>query len=60
MDLGSYSSRVTVMTGNAAVQACGKLKPMLLEAASKALEVPPDDLEFADGKIRSASFPNVA
>ena len=57
VDLGSYSSRVTVMTGNAAVQACGKLKPMLLEAASKALEVPPDDLEFADGKIRSASFP---
>ena len=60
VDLGSYSSRVTVMTGNAAVQACGKLKPMLLEAASKALEVPPDDLEFANGKIRSASFPNVA
>ena len=57
VDLGSYSSRVTVMTGNAAVQACGKLKPMLLEASSKALEVPPDDLEFADGKIRSASFP---
>ena len=56
VDLGSYSSRVTVMTGNAAVQACGKLKPMLLEAASEALEVPPDDLEFADGKIRSASL----
>src|SRR5207237_8782088 len=57
VDLGSYSSRVTVMTGNAAVQACGKLKPMLLEAASQALEVPPDDLEFANGKIRSASLP---
>ena len=57
VDLGSYSSRVTVMTGNAAVQACGKLKPMLLEVASEALEVPPDDLEFADGKIRSASLP---
>src|SRR5262245_63001719 len=26
VDLGSYSSRVTVMTGNAAIQACGKLK----------------------------------
>ena len=57
VDLGSYSSRVTVMTGNAAVQACGKLKPLLLEAASKALEVPPDDLEFAAGKIRSAKLP---
>ena len=57
VDLGSYSSRVTVMTGNAAVQACGKLKPMLLEVASEALEVPADDLEFAEGKIRSASLP---
>jgi len=56
VDLGSYSSRVTVMTGNAAVQACGKLKPLLLEAASQLLEVPPDDLEFAEGKIRSTRF----
>jgi 4-hydroxybenzoyl-CoA reductase subunit alpha len=60
VDLGSYSSRVTVMTGNAAVQACGKLKPLLLEAASQLLEVPPDDLEFAEGKIRSMRFPERA
>jgi 4-hydroxybenzoyl-CoA reductase alpha subunit len=60
VDLGSYSSRVTVMTGNAAVQACGKLKPLLLEAASQLLEVPPDDLEFAGGKIRSIKFPDRA
>ncbi|MGE5061392.1 MAG: xanthine dehydrogenase family protein molybdopterin-binding subunit [Betaproteobacteria bacterium] len=56
VDLGSYSSRVTVMTGNAAVLACGKLKPLLLEAASEALEIPVDDLEFAESKIRSASL----
>jgi len=56
VDLGSYSSRVTVMTGNAAIQACGKLKPLLLEAASEAMEIPVDDLEFADGKVRSASL----
>src|SRR5512145_1291037 len=60
VDLGSYSSRVTVMTGNAAVQACGKLKLVLLEAASKALEVPPDDLEFAGGMIRSSKLPTCA
>jgi CO/xanthine dehydrogenase Mo-binding subunit len=60
VDLGSYSSRVTVMTGNAAVQACGKLKPLLLEAASKTLEVPPDDLEFVGGMIRSAKLPTCA
>jgi 4-hydroxybenzoyl-CoA reductase alpha subunit len=57
VDLGSYSSRVTIMTGNAAIQACGKLKPLLLEAASEALEVPGDDLEFAEGQVRSASLP---
>ena len=58
VDLGSYSSRVTIMTGNATIQACGKLKPLLLEAASEALEVPDDDLEFADGQVRSASLPS--
>src|SRR5262245_26594530 len=60
VDLGSYSSRVTVMTGNAAIQACGKLKPLLLEAASQVLEIPPDELEFAEGKIRSPRFPERA
>lgn len=57
VDLGSYSSRVTVMTGNATIEACGKLKKMLLEVASEVLEVPADDLEFADGQVRSASLP---
>jgi 4-hydroxybenzoyl-CoA reductase alpha subunit len=57
VDLGSYSSRVTIMTGNAAIQACGSLKPLLVEAASEALEVPVDDLEFAEGQVRSASLP---
>lgn len=57
VDLGSYSSRVTVMTGNAAIQACRKLRTLLLDAASEALEVPADDLEFAAGQVRSASLP---
>jgi CO/xanthine dehydrogenase Mo-binding subunit len=60
VDLGSYSSRVTVMTGNAAIQACGKLKPLLLEAAGETLEIPVDDLEFADGQVRSKSYPKKA
>jgi 4-hydroxybenzoyl-CoA reductase alpha subunit len=57
VDLGSYSSRVTVMTGNAAIQACGKLKKLLLETAGENLEVPTDDLEMADGQVRSRSYP---
>jgi 4-hydroxybenzoyl-CoA reductase subunit alpha len=60
VDLGSYSSRVTVMTGNAAIQACGKLKTILLQAAGEALEIPGDDLEFAEGKVRSRSYPKKA
>ncbi len=57
VDLGSYSSRVTVMTGNAAIQACGKLKKLLLETAAENLEVPVDDLEMAEGQVRSRSYP---
>ncbi len=57
VDLGSYSSRVTVMTGNATVQACGKLKEMLYQVASEVLEVPSDDLEMAEGQVRSISYP---
>ncbi len=60
VDLGSYSSRVTVMTGNAAIQACGKLKKILLETAGEALEVPADDLEMIDGLVRSKSYPKRA
>jgi len=57
VDLGSYSSRVTVMTGNAAIQACDALKERLFEVASEVLEVPAHDLEMADGLVRSRSLP---
>ena len=60
VDLGSYSSRVTVMTGNAAIQACRKLKEMLLPVAGELLEVPLDDLEMAEGQVRSRSYPKRA
>lgn len=60
VDLGSYSSRVTVMTGNAAIQACRKLKEILFQVASELLEVPPNDLEMAEGQIRSQSHPEGA
>ena len=60
VDLGSYSSRVTVMTGNAAIQACGKLKEMLFQVAGEFLELPVDDLEMAEGQVRSRSYPKRA
>src|SRR5438874_3073829 len=60
VDLGSYSSRVTVMMGNAAIQAAEKLKAMLAEAAAEELDVAPDRLQFAGGRLsfdaRSLAF----
>jgi 4-hydroxybenzoyl-CoA reductase subunit alpha len=51
VDLGSYSSRVTLMTGNAAKEAAEKLRGQLLDAAAKKLEVSPADLEARDRRI---------
>jgi 4-hydroxybenzoyl-CoA reductase alpha subunit len=51
VDLGSYSSRVTLMSGNAAREAAEKLRGLLFDAAAKKLEVSPADLEARDGRI---------
>ena len=51
VDLGSYSSRVTLMTGNAAKEAAEKLRGLLLDAAAKKLQVSPADLEARDRRI---------
>ena len=51
VDLGSYSSRVTVMMGNAAIQAAEKLKAQIAEAAAEQLEVLPSQLLFSHGKV---------
>jgi 4-hydroxybenzoyl-CoA reductase subunit alpha len=48
VDLGSYSSRVTFMSGNAVLQAVTGLKDKLLSAASQVLEVPPEQLAFGE------------
>jgi 4-hydroxybenzoyl-CoA reductase subunit alpha len=51
VDLGSYSSRVTVMMGNAAIDASNKVKKLIAEAVSEQLEVAPERLEFSNGKV---------
>lgn len=51
VDLGSYSSRVTLMTGNAAIEASRKLRKILLETAAEELLVPPESLEMRDNII---------
>ncbi|NMM25827.1 MAG: 4-hydroxybenzoyl-CoA reductase subunit alpha [Glaciimonas sp.] len=44
-DNGSYSSRVTFMVGNAAIQAAENLKKILLEAAARRLQVTPEQVD---------------
>jgi 4-hydroxybenzoyl-CoA reductase subunit alpha len=44
-DNGAYSSRITFMVGNAAIDAARKLKAILVEAAAHKLEAAPEDIE---------------
>jgi len=44
-DNGSYSSRVTFMVGNAAIEAAKALREKLVNAAAIKLEVAPEDIE---------------
>jgi 4-hydroxybenzoyl-CoA reductase subunit alpha len=44
-DNGSYSSRVTFMVGNAAIDAAANLKRLLIAAAARKLDAEPGDIE---------------
>jgi len=57
VDLGSYSSRVTLMSGNAAIQAARRLREPIFAAAAKKLEVPPERLRAASRRIWDAGDP---
>jgi len=49
VDLGAYSSRVTFMLGNAAIDAATKLRRMVQEAVGAAWEVPAAEVLLAGG-----------
>jgi CO/xanthine dehydrogenase Mo-binding subunit len=57
VDLGSYSSRVTIMAGNAALQAAQRAKELLAEAVAIRLEVPKERLRFADKHVFDSASP---
>ena len=57
VDLGSYSSRVTIMTGNAAMQAAQRAKELMVQAVSEKLGIPGARLCFADRKVFDAEDP---
>jgi CO/xanthine dehydrogenase Mo-binding subunit len=57
VDLGSYSSRVTVMTGNAAMQAAERARDILQKGVAEKLGVPAGRLVFADERVFDAEDP---
>ncbi len=57
VDLGSYSSRVTLMTGNAALQAAERAREILAGHAARKLEVPATRVTFGDGRVFDAEDP---
>jgi 4-hydroxybenzoyl-CoA reductase alpha subunit len=59
VDLGSYSSRVTLMTGNAALQAAERARELLTMAVAEKLSVPIENLSFAERRVFDVENPDV-
>ena len=59
VDLGSYSSRVTLMTGNAALQAAERARELLAKAVADKLSVPEANLAFAERRVFDVENPDV-
>lgn len=57
VDLGSYSSRVTLMTGNAAIQAAERARSIVAGGVSAKIGVPAGRLVFADRRVFDAEDP---
>jgi CO/xanthine dehydrogenase Mo-binding subunit len=51
VDLGSYSSRVTLMAGNAVIAAAAAVRRQLLEAAGDRLAVAPESLDLVPNRV---------
>ncbi|MBI2880213.1 MAG: xanthine dehydrogenase family protein molybdopterin-binding subunit [Candidatus Tectomicrobia bacterium] len=56
-DMATASSRSTFHMGNAIQRAAAEVRRELFAAASEILEVPPDQLELADGRVFVAGLP---
>ena len=59
VDLGSYSSRVTLMTGNAAIQAAERARELLTMAVAEKLSVPIENISFAERRAFDVENPDV-
>jgi len=57
VDLGSYSSRVTMMMGNAAIQAAERARDLIAKAVAAKTGVPETRLEFAGNRVFDVADP---
>jgi 4-hydroxybenzoyl-CoA reductase subunit alpha len=60
VDLGSYSSRVTFMAGNATLEATRQAKERLQQTAAETLGGEPENLAIENGKIFRRNHPRLA
>ena len=51
VDLGSYSSRVTFMAGNAALEAAGQIEELIRQHVAESWECKPEDILLGDSKV---------
>ncbi len=58
IDLGSYSSRVTVMMGNAAMQAASRVHDLITVAVAEQLDTLPEQVVMSQGRVFAADNPN--
>jgi CO/xanthine dehydrogenase Mo-binding subunit len=49
VDLGAYSSRETLMVGNAVLMACRELKAKIVGSVARSADVEPEDVRLAEG-----------
>src|ERR1700674_705774 len=59
VDLGSYSSRVTLMTGNAAIQAAERAKELLVAAVGEKLGSPIENISLAERRVFDVENPEL-
>ncbi|MEM0381245.1 MAG: molybdopterin cofactor-binding domain-containing protein [Nitrososphaerota archaeon] len=57
-DTGTFASRTTHRMGNAIVKAGQEIRQILIDVASKILEVSPQDLEIGNGKVWVKGVPD--
>ena len=58
VDLGSYSSRVTLMMGNAAIQAAERARDVLADAVAARLQIDRSRVTFAERRVFDAADPS--